>query len=152
MSDQFLPMRYLPSGLAKEIAGTRPYERGVIVRTTEDGVTSIHPAILHPDGSVEEIVQEPMPPADSSSDLDITIEKRTLQIVFDVAVESLDFGSGFLDDEEVAGLRAVAEVLGVDPMLATPSNFKCKYTGLHERLTTRPDWCWRCRQTVTVTP
>ncbi len=33
------------------------------------------------------------------------IEDRLLRIVFDVAVHSMDFGSGFLDDEEVAGLR-----------------------------------------------
>lgn len=62
---------------------------------------------------------------------DLTLDREQLQIVFDVAVGSLDFGSGFLDDEEVAGLRAVAVVLGVDPMDATPSNFMCKYGAEH---------------------
>lgn len=61
----------------------------------------------------------------------IEIDRKTLQIVFDTAVHSMDFGSGFLDDEEVVGLRAVAEILGVDPMLATPLNFQCKYRGHH---------------------
>lgn len=59
------------------------------------------------------------------------IEKYLIQVVFDVAVHSTDFGSGFLDDEEVEALRGVAVLLGVDPMEATPENFKCKYTGLH---------------------
>lgn len=78
----------------------------------------------------------------------VTIERRLLQIVFDTAINSLDFGSGHLDDEEVTGLRAIAEVLGVDPLTATPDNFKCKYTGQHTFLTSQPDWCWRCRQTI----
>lgn len=47
--------------------------------------------------------------------------------VFDIAVGSMDFGSGFLDDEEVQMLRAAAVDLGVDPMEATPSDFKSKY-------------------------
>lgn len=62
----------------------------------------------------------------------IEVDRTTLQIVFDAAVGSLDFSSGFLDDEEVAGLRAIAVLLGVDPMVATPLNFKCKYDGKHE--------------------
>jgi len=59
------------------------------------------------------------------------IDDRLLRIVFDVAVHSMDFGSGFLDDEEVAALREVAVVLGVDPAVATPRNFTCKYRGHH---------------------
>lgn len=62
----------------------------------------------------------------------IIIERETLQMVFDTAVNSLDFGSGFLDDEDVAGLRAAAVLLGVDPDVATPLNFKCKYNGKHK--------------------
>jgi hypothetical protein len=81
----------------------------------------------------------------------LTIEKRILQIVFDTAVHSLDFGSGFLDDEEVAALREIAVILSVDPAKATPSNFTCKY-GLerHETHPTTPNAkvCWRCRQTI----
>jgi hypothetical protein len=51
--------------------------------------------------------------------------------VFDVAVSSMNFGSGFLDDEEVRALRAAAVLLGVDPDTATPDNFICKYRGHH---------------------
>jgi hypothetical protein len=53
------------------------------------------------------------------------------QAVFDVAVGSMDFGSGFLDDEEVEALRAAAGILGVDPDTATPRQFICKYRGHH---------------------
>jgi len=59
------------------------------------------------------------------------IDDRLLRIVFDVAVHSMDFGSGFLDDEEVAALREVAVTLGVDPAEATPGNFRCQYRGHH---------------------
>lgn len=55
-----------------------------------------------------------------------------LRALFDVAVSSMNFGSGFLDDEEVACLREVAVILGVDPDVATPQNFRCKYRGHHE--------------------
>jgi hypothetical protein len=59
------------------------------------------------------------------------IDRETLQIVFDVAVGSMNFTSGFLDNAEVDGLRAVAVILGVDPMVATPRNFICQYAGKH---------------------
>lgn len=59
------------------------------------------------------------------------IDDEVLRALFDVAVSSVDFGSGFLDDEEVACLRRAAEILGVDPMVATPDTFKCKYRGHH---------------------
>jgi hypothetical protein len=61
----------------------------------------------------------------------ITLDRTTLQIVFDVAVGSIDFGSGFLVDEDVEAMRALAVAIGVDPMTATPRNFQCKYTGQH---------------------
>jgi hypothetical protein len=62
----------------------------------------------------------------------VTIDKVLLQAVFDVAVGSMDFGSGFLCDEDVEHLRAAAVVLGVDPLVGTPTNFVCKYTGEHK--------------------
>src|SRR5262249_49323179 len=43
------------------------------------------------------------------------------------AVGSMDFGSGFLDDEEVDNLRALAVVIGANPWEATPSNFRPKF-------------------------
>lgn len=61
----------------------------------------------------------------------VQIDREVLQKTFDTAVNSMDFGSGFLDDDEVAALRAVAVVLGVDPLVATPMGFKCKYGQPH---------------------
>ena len=52
------------------------------------------------------------------------MEKEDLQKVFDTAVSSLDFSSGYLDHDEVISLRKIAKLLGVDPDLATPINFK----------------------------
>lgn len=74
------------------------------------------------------------------------IERGLLQILFDTAVNSMDFGSGFLDDEEVAALREVAVLLGVDPMVATPEMFQCKYSGEHIGRWDGSGICWRCRQ------
>ncbi len=50
-----------------------------------------------------------------------------LRAVFDIATESMDFGSGFLDHEEVGQLRKIALLLGVDPMEGTPHNFRGSY-------------------------
>ena len=57
----------------------------------------------------------------------IEIDKADLQALFDVATGSMDFGSGFLDDEEVQMLRRVAVTLGVNPMAGTPYGFRSKY-------------------------
>jgi hypothetical protein len=59
------------------------------------------------------------------------IDDEVLRALFDVAVSSMDFGSGFLDDEEVVSLRRAAEIIGVDPAVATPQNFRCKYRQAH---------------------
>jgi hypothetical protein len=64
----------------------------------------------------------------------IEVPRQLLEVLFDAAVGSMDFGSGMFDDEEVAALRSTAELLGVDPKLGTPVNFLCKYYG-HERWT-----------------
>jgi hypothetical protein len=61
------------------------------------------------------------------SDEQVTIPKLTAQILFDALVQSMDFGSGFLDTEEVEALRAMAVVLGVDPAQATPAEFTARY-------------------------
>lgn len=61
------------------------------------------------------------------SDELITIPKLTAQILFDALVHSMDFGSGFLDTEEVEALRGMAVALGVDPSEATPHEFKSGY-------------------------
>lgn len=46
-----------------------------------------------------------------------------IRVVFDIAISSLDFGSGFLDNAEVRALRTLAVQLGVDPDEATPFNW-----------------------------
>lgn len=77
----------------------------------------------------------------------VTIDCEVLRAVFDTAVHSMDFGSGFLDDEEVQALRACAIVLGVEPRIATPRNFVCKYEhgGEHDAKPSGTGlWCSRC--------
>ena len=82
----------------------------------------------------------------------IEIDENVLKVVFDVAVESMDFGSGFLCDEEVDALRACAVRLGVDPMVATPENFKCKFVGKHEpygeKFPNFANMCMHCKARV----
>jgi hypothetical protein len=84
------------------------------------------------------------------SDENILVRKDLLQIVFDAAVSSMDFTSGFLDDEEVSALRDIAVLLGVEPAVATPKEFKGKYEGAvckregHIRTGKNPDTCSRC--------
>ena len=82
----------------------------------------------------------------------MTIDRKMIQILFDCAVNSMDFGSGFLDDEEVEGLRAVAVLLDLDPKVGTPSNFLCKYEGRHEPYgagySYGAGYCSRCRKSI----
>lgn len=54
----------------------------------------------------------------------IAVPKALLQILFDTATGSMDFGSGFLGDDEVTALRQTADLLGVDPMLGTPEEYR----------------------------
>lgn len=56
-----------------------------------------------------------------------TINTEDAKALFDLATGSMDFGSGFLDHEEVEILRRVAVKLGLDPMDGTPSNFRSQY-------------------------
>lgn len=67
-------------------------------------------------------------------DEDETIEVRRgdLRALLDLATGSMDFGSGFWDEEQTEIARKIADVLGVDPVLVTPSNFVCKYRGEHQ--------------------
>lgn len=66
-----------------------------------------------------------------STSVKIEIDKEVLQAVLDVAVGSMDFGSGFLDLEEIEALRTCAEVLGVDPMDVTPEKMQCSFGAPH---------------------
>lgn len=57
----------------------------------------------------------------------INVPHTTLQILFDAVMNSLDFGSGFLDNDDVQALRDCAVLLDVDPVLATPGDFHAAY-------------------------
>ena len=46
------------------------------------------------------------------------------KVAFDIAVNSLDFGSGFLDDEDVMALRYLARRFGVNERFAEPPGWK----------------------------
>ncbi len=50
----------------------------------------------------------------------LQIPRVKLQMLFDMIISTMDFGSGFLDTDEVNLLREVAVTLGVDPMKGTP--------------------------------
>jgi hypothetical protein len=55
----------------------------------------------------------------------ITLDE--LKKLFDLATESMDFGSGFMDHEEVVLLRRVAVIIGVDVKEGTPDNFRASF-------------------------
>jgi len=57
----------------------------------------------------------------------VTVNREQLKALFDVAVGSLDFGSGFWDIDATEAARGIAEALGIDPMEATPSEFNKRY-------------------------
>ena len=63
--------------------------------------------------------------ADARGSIYVPIDKA--RALMDIAISSMDFGSGFLDDNEVAILREFAVTLGMDPMLATPEGFRGRY-------------------------
>lgn len=62
----------------------------------------------------------------------IEVRRGDIQALLDLATGSMDFGSGFWDQEQVEIARKIAGVLNVDLMLVTPSNFVCQYKGEHE--------------------
>jgi len=66
VGDVFLPITYRPGGFGEEAAKMRSYERGCIMRTSSAG-TTLHPAIRHPDGRVEEVVQVEETPSPGAS-------------------------------------------------------------------------------------
>lgn len=59
---------------------------------------------------------------------DVLVPRQTLQALLDLAVHSLDFGSGFWDQEDVDVAREVATLLGdVCPNACTPTDMLSKY-------------------------
>lgn len=57
------------------------------------------------------------------TDPTIAVPTEDLRTLFDIAVGSLNFVSGFLDSDEVDALRRVAVQISVDPMAGTPKEF-----------------------------
>lgn len=57
----------------------------------------------------------------------VTLERWMIQAAFDLVVNSMDFGSGFLSEEDVIAMRALAVAIGVDPTLATPGSEHAEY-------------------------
>ncbi len=77
------------------------------------------------------------------------ITREDLQQLFDLATHSLNFGSGFLDTEEVELLRKVATGLGVDPMLGTPDNFAANYPHAFKPAKHNVEVCeWSCNRSA----
>jgi hypothetical protein len=90
----------------------------------------------------------------------ITVTKKVLRDVLDVATMSMDFASGFMDDEQVEALRTAAVALGIDQMVVTPSHYVCKYRGTHQwelrhwGVGHRNEvwWCVNCQHTSNTRP
>jgi hypothetical protein len=61
------------------------------------------------------------------------VDFEVAQAVFDCAVGSMNFGSGFLDDDEVHALRRFAEAIGVNPMAGTPSEYSKRILHVYEQ-------------------
>lgn len=78
----------------------------------------------------------------------VTMRRDHAQIIFDALVGSLNFGSGFLCDDDVEALRALAVLIGVNPAEGTPSEYQSQYahhfSGEHGSKHD-PATCWDCR-------
>lgn len=72
------------------------------------------------------------------------IETEDLKALFDLAVSSMDFGSGFLDSDEVSMLRRVAVTIGVDPWVATPHLFRSQFPHPYEEKEWYVGYCSFC--------
>jgi hypothetical protein len=84
----------------------------------------------------------------------VKIEVEKLKMLFDLIVQSMDFGSGFLDHEDVTLLREIAVIIGVDPMEGTPSEMVARIVhpfkrrdypaGYHFDPSRYYEWCRWC--------
>jgi len=105
-------------------------------------VTDEKPPIPVPWGIVEEQVAAEVATDPTLGPLGeatpVPVPLYVLRGVFDVAVGSMNFSSGFLDAEEVEMLRRLAVIIGVDPREATPREFLCGYYGHERHGETRP--------------
>lgn len=70
--------------------------------------------------------------------MDLNGATEDIKALLDIATHSMDWGSGFLDHEEVATLRRVAEAVGVDPIEVTPSEWRRQYAHEFKAVPPRP--------------
>lgn len=90
----------------------------------------------------------------------IQIRRGDLRALLDLATGSMDFGSGFWDNEQVEIARATAVKLDIDPNDVTTRNFICDYNGGHDftGATRSAHWgetytnCLRCSLIKILTP
>jgi len=78
-----------------------------------------------------------------TSDITVTLDFEHAQRIFDAIVGSMDFGSGFLETDDVTALRALAVAIGVDPNKGTPAEFAAKYPHPYEAATDRQAIAWQ---------
>jgi len=78
-----------------------------------------------------------------TSDITVTLDFEHAQRVFDALVNSMDFGSGFLETDDVTALRALAVAIGVDPNKGTPSEFAAQYPHPYDGETDRTRIAWQ---------
>lgn len=74
----------------------------------------------------------------------VAVEVEDVKALLDIATQSMDFGSGFLDDEEVETMRRIAAQVGVDPINVTPSSFTGKYFHSYRPSSPTTPRCYYC--------
>ncbi|GAA0583039.1 hypothetical protein GCM10010172_80080 [Paractinoplanes ferrugineus] len=72
----------------------------------------------------------------------VTLGKEAAQRLFDALCNSMDFGSGFLETDDVEALREMAVAIGVDPNVGTPDEFKAGYPHPFEGESDRRQVAW----------
>ena len=74
----------------------------------------------------------------------VMLPKAAVQALLDIAVSSMDFGSGFWEQDETDAARYIAKQLGVDPLEATPpdmrKNYPHSFVTRETRITQKPYW------------
>jgi hypothetical protein len=71
-------------------------------------------------------------------------DAQRIGILLEMMSRTLDFGSGFLDSEEVDFLRAAAVRVGMDPWEVTPKNHGRNYAHKHKPEEYWPEECKLC--------
>lgn len=74
----------------------------------------------------------------------VQVPKALIQVLFDLTTNTMDFGSGFYDDEEQEAMVFLANLLGIDPLLAIQKSHKCmwraKFLGSDQPVHCLTDW------------